>query len=220
MKAKRKKTAKKPAAVQAWLGPDKLKNNLVPIGSVKYDEDNARVHDERNVATIKDSFTTNGQLGLLVVYDGVVRAGNARLKAANELEWTHVAILDVTDWFKSKEQADAFALMDNKSSELATWDFERVASTLEHMTPEWRAFTGFADWEIEPLLAAEFSPPPPGAHDETDSTNPNQKTIVVTGAQFAEMERALLRLRELEEDDSITMGRGLELICADYLSGN
>ena len=46
------------------------------------------------------------------------------------------------------------------------------------------------------------------------------KAVTVTEEQREVFERALERLREINADYSISEGRALELICADYLSGS
>ena len=84
------------------------------------DPDNAREHPEENMASIRASLERFGQRAPLVVRDGVVVAGNGRLRAMRELGWTEAAVTSADDL--NYEEAKAFALVDNRSSELAQWD--------------------------------------------------------------------------------------------------
>ncbi|KKL76444.1 hypothetical protein LCGC14_2044860, partial [marine sediment metagenome] len=61
-----------------------------------------------------------GQRAPLVVREGMVVAGNGRLRAMLELGWTEASVTSADDL--NYEEARAFALVDNRSSELARWD--------------------------------------------------------------------------------------------------
>lgn len=82
--------------------------------------------------------------------------------------------------------------------------------------------------EVEPLLAGEWTPPSldeiPNATDESGGTGDNghpahQDTIRVTDAQLKIFQEAVNRIRDKEEDQTISEGRCLELVCADFLAG-
>ena len=65
---------------------------LRPISELKQDPDNARAHDERNLAAIRESLSRFGlQKPIVVAPDGTVLAGNGTLAAATSLGWTHIA---------------------------------------------------------------------------------------------------------------------------------
>lgn len=97
-----------------------LEGLLVPIDQLKQLEHNPR---RGNLAAIKASYDKFGQAKPLVgVRDGdkiVIIAGNHQLRAAKELGWTHVAV-SVADY--NDKQAIAFALADNRTSELGDID--------------------------------------------------------------------------------------------------
>jgi hypothetical protein len=120
-----------------------LEGLAVPIGTLNSDPENARVHPERNIAEVVKSLDTYGQRIPVVVQTAgmIVRAGNARLEAAKQLGWTHVAavVLDDTD-----QAAKAYALMDNRSADLAEWDFVQVAEIIKGLDAEWKELTGFS----------------------------------------------------------------------------
>lgn len=200
-------------ASRVWHGPKALEKHLVSIGSLKYDPANARLHDERNIETLRQSFQEYGQVKLLVAWNKMVMAGNGCLKVCKLLKWTHVAIVDVSAWFKTKDKATAFALMDNKSGELAEWDYEQAQKLFKKLPDHYLKATGFSDFELEPLMRGE-APKPDG-----DGPQPNMVSIRVTEDQAAIIQEAVAALRGSEDDDKISPGRALELICADYMAG-
>jgi len=208
-RAKQGKASNPRGAPEKWLGPDKLRSFLVPLASIKADPDNARVHEEHNLELIRSSLQKNGQVQLLVVYKGLVMAGNARLQIMEGESWTHAAVLDVSEHFTSKAQAHAFALMDNRSAEFASWDFQKVAELFRGMPEGWQAFTGFTQDE------ANGTPPTTGDVD----SQPDMVIVRVTPDQYQIIKGAVAKVQESEGAD-VSEGRALELICADYLGGS
>jgi site-specific DNA-methyltransferase (adenine-specific) len=128
-----------------------LRHLAVPVSSLNLDPANARKHDEKNLAAIKGSLARWGQRFPIVVQrqGSVVRAGNGRVLAARELGWTHVAALVVDE---TDVEAVAFALADNRTSELAEWDDEALARLLESLPDDAFAATGFGDDDLSELL--------------------------------------------------------------------
>lgn len=121
---------------------DALKIEKVKCDSLEVDPKNARKHSERNINVIASSLASFGQRRPLVVWGNTVIAGNGTLEAAKGLGWTDVFITRVpSDW--TEDQARAYALADNRSSELGDWDSELLASQLIAL-----ADTGF---EIEDI---------------------------------------------------------------------
>jgi hypothetical protein len=112
---------------------DGLQNLLIPVGKVNPDPENVRLHDERNLRAVRNSLKTFGQHHPLVVQrEGmVVRIGNARLQSAIDLGWTHIAALVVDE---GRVEAMARAIADNKTGELAVWDFQGLSGQLQELT--------------------------------------------------------------------------------------
>ncbi len=146
--------------------PGKI-NNIAPalcdltvlIDSLTHDPDNARLHPERNMEAIKTSLTTYGQLKPVVVRrEGmVVMAGNGTMAAARELGWTEIAasVVDMTE-----AQAAGFGLADNRTAELASWDFE-VVSRLERLASDaGLPVIGWSTEELEVLRKGSYVAPP------------------------------------------------------------
>jgi len=128
-----------------------LRPLAVHIDSLTLDPANARTHDERNLDTIKGSFTRFGQrLPIVVQKQGlIVRAGNGRVIAARQMGWTHIAAVVVDE---SEVEATAFAITDNRSAELAEWDDEALARLLQSLPEDAFAVTGFSSEDLSELL--------------------------------------------------------------------
>lgn len=101
------------------------------IDTLKFDPANSRKHDERNIKAIMDSLKQHGQRKPIVIYSDMVVAGNGTLEAAKRLGWTEIWVNN--DPFESLEAAKAYALQDNRSAELASWNDEQLAETLEEL---------------------------------------------------------------------------------------
>jgi ParB-like chromosome segregation protein Spo0J len=92
----------------------------VSIDALIPDPSNARMHDEVNISAIKGSLAKFGQQKPIVITkNNVVVAGNGTLEAAKALGWTE---LDVIYSELSGTEAIAYALSDNRTSELGSWN--------------------------------------------------------------------------------------------------
>jgi DNA modification methylase len=114
---------------------------MKPIDSLKFDPSNSRKHDERNIKAIMDSLERHGQRKPIVCYSDMVVAGNGTLQAAKRLGWTEIWVND--DSFASIEDAKAYAIQDNRSAELATWDDVQLGDTLQELKD--------AGWDLEQI---------------------------------------------------------------------
>lgn len=111
-----------------------MKIERVDINSLHLDPSNARKHSDKNLAAIKGSLTKFGQQKPIVVDNkNVVIAGNGTLVAAKALGWDTI---DIVKTELTKTEAIAFALADNKTSELAEWDMETLNKTLDALLNE------------------------------------------------------------------------------------
>lgn len=201
---------KKPAPVPVHGAIPSLEPLLVPIGSVKLDPANARLHPERNLSAIQASLTRFGQQKPIVVdKNGVVLAGNGTLEAAVAMGWTHVAAVRTK---LAGLEARAYAIADNKTGELAEWDWERLSSQLRDLKAEFPDisldFTGFADFEIEPLLQAVWSPP---AQSDAVIAGNGGLTVKFDPEQAKIVNDAVDRLRASKGDMPIT--EALVILC-------
>ena len=109
----------------------KLEN--VKIENLTPDPNNARTHDDTNLKAIQGSLTQFGQRKPIVIsQDNVIVAGNGTVEAAKRLGWTEIEAVRVpADW--DAERIKAFALADNRTAELASWDTEVLNKQLQEL---------------------------------------------------------------------------------------
>ncbi len=126
----------------------------LPIDQLFFDPANARKHGSRNLDAIKASLKKFGQQKPIVVdANNTVLAGNGTLRAAYELGWAHIQC--VRSSLRAVE-ASAFAIADNRTAELAEWDMERLAKTLDAVEEDPGAqlwSTGFDRAELAGLVS-------------------------------------------------------------------
>lgn len=92
-------------------------------------ERNPRINDQA-VEAVKNSITEFGfKVPIVIDTDNVVVCGHTRLKAAKELHMRQVPCIVADDL--SEEQIRAFRLADNKTAELADWDFDMLNEEIE-----------------------------------------------------------------------------------------
>ena len=107
----------------------------MPLSNVVADPSNARKHGKESIEGIKISLMQYGQVfPVLVQKTGVCTytcvAGSGRVTAAKELGWDAIACIE---WDGTPEQAKAFALVDNKTAELSTWDSDKLADAISDL---------------------------------------------------------------------------------------
>ena len=107
-----------------------MKIERMAIADLTLDPNNARAHDDKNLKAIEGSLTEFGQRKPIVIdQNNVIVAGNGTVTAAKALGWTDIEVVRVpADW--DADRIKAFALADNRTAELATWNQEVMASQL------------------------------------------------------------------------------------------
>ena len=102
------------------------------IDFFRFDPCNVRAHDQRSIDAIAASLTKFGQMKPIVCLgDGTVIAGNGTLAAARQLG---VGRLAAVVFRGTREEAQAFAIADNRTAELSFWDDEALAGQLAALT--------------------------------------------------------------------------------------
>ena len=140
----------------------------VAIESLNLDPNNARKHSKRNLDAIAASLEKFGQRKPIVVHNGTVIAGNGTLEAAKSLGWTEIGITRCPDDWDA-DTAKAYALADNRSSELAEWDDLVLANQLLDLDG--------MGWDITELGFNQRNLPDPEPADEDEiPTTPNEPT--------------------------------------------
>jgi hypothetical protein len=105
-----------------------MKVERVEIKQLTADPANVRKHNAKNLKAIEASLRRFGQQKPIVVDgDGIVRAGNGTLAAAQQLGWTHI---DIVRTNLKGTDATAYSIADNRTAELAEWDEEALAQQL------------------------------------------------------------------------------------------
>jgi site-specific DNA-methyltransferase (adenine-specific) len=151
----------------------KLSLKYVPIDSLKENPDNARDHGSE-IEELVQSIDRFGFAGVIKVDKSMtIISGHGRLIAAkkNGLKEVPVIILPF-----NKEEAKAFALIDNKTSDDSTWIWERYDKQVKDLTDlgwDMESF-GFVLPEFEDLTPAADEgsveiPEPPARTPKTDS---------------------------------------------------
>jgi ParB-like chromosome segregation protein Spo0J len=106
----------------------KLEN--LRIQNLILDPENARQHNEQNIKAIMGSLEEFGQRKPIVITaGGVIVAGNGTVEAAKRLGWLEIQAVRIPDdW--TPEQTKAFALADNRTAELASWNSIKLSEQL------------------------------------------------------------------------------------------
>lgn len=120
-------------------------------------EDNPRLNDRAVDSVVRSIRTFGFNVPILCDQNLTIIAGHTRWKAARQmgLEAVPVIVLKMSD-----SERRAFSLADNKTAEIADWDFSKLRELLEELNS--RDFdlsdVGFSDAELVALLADQEEP--------------------------------------------------------------
>jgi DNA modification methylase len=132
---------------------DPLRGLARPIGEFRLLDGNPRRGD---VASVKRSLQRFGQRKPIVVRaDGTVEAGNTTLKAALELGWPEIAAVPFDD---DEATAKAFALADNRTSELGAFDLAALtamAVEVHAVDPGLLEAASYTEAQLNAMLAGQ-----------------------------------------------------------------
>ncbi|MFA7436265.1 MAG: ParB N-terminal domain-containing protein [Bacilli bacterium] len=110
---------------------------------IEYDN-NPRNNDEAVEAVASSIKEFGFKVPIVLTKDNIIIAGHTRLKASIKLGLKEVPCIVAEDL--SDDQIKAFRLADNKTSELATWDFAKLEEELSNINMNMIQF-GFEDLE-------------------------------------------------------------------------
>jgi len=128
-----------------------MQTQRIDITQLSSDPANARKHSQRNIEAIASSLRRFGQQKPIVVdKSNVVRAGNGTLEAARHLGWDQI---DVVFTNLESAEATAFAIADNRTAELAEWNDDVLAASLQGLNEELQAAAGYEGKELEQILS-------------------------------------------------------------------
>lgn len=162
----------------------------VAIDSLIPDPSNARTHDEKNLAAIKGSLAKFSQRKPIVVRNNIVLAGNGTLAAAKSLGWTKINIVRADDM--TATEAAAFALADNRTTDLSAFDMSTLGSTLHGLREDGFDLSeiGFDVSDLDDILGVD-DPPLPEEDDE-----PEKFMLTVTFENDAAQQDLFIELRD------------------------
>lgn len=110
---------------------EKLKIVYKKISDLTPYENNPRLNDGAVDAVAKSIEEFGFKVPIVIDKDGVIVAGHTKLKAAKQLQINEVPCIIADDL--SDEELKAFRLADNKVSELAGWDFDKLDAELKNI---------------------------------------------------------------------------------------
>ena len=121
-------------------------------------KNNPRIND-RAVEPVANSIKTFGfKQPIVIDKSNIIIAGHTRYKAALSLGLEKVPCLIADDL--TEDQVKAYRLVDNKTAELAEWNFDLLLDELDNIELD---MSGFGEWELpeleEPLAEKETMPP-------------------------------------------------------------
>lgn len=215
---------------------------------MKPDPNNANTHSQRSIEAIARSLLRFGfRKPMIADYQGVVRAGNGTLEAvlwiaaqntdspedeALRSRAQEVGVLrsnakgKLVPWVRCEIsalkgfEATAFALADNQTARISSLDWEKVAQHLKEIDAAGAPIDtlGFAPFEIEPLLAAEWRKPSiePLPGQENTSNNKKLESIQLSAEDYQVVCRILEKYRAQNEIQGVTDGTLLRMLCESW----
>lgn len=181
---------------------------VVDLETLRQDPENLRVHPERNRSAVRSSIDRFGAARSVVIDgDGVIRAGNGTVSAAIDQGLKEAVVVEVDgdqvvavrrrNW--TPEEAAAYAVVDNKTSDLSEFDYEALAAKI----PEFEA----SGMNLESLgWEADWSPPAPTSMGLTVDRSVLGRAIKLTPEQrdqFDEMAESIAAGKEMTDGDVV-----------------
>ena len=108
------------------------------ISELKPYENNPRINDKAVDAVAASIKEFGFKVPIIIDKNNVIVAGHTRLKAAQKLGLEEVPVIVADDL--TEEQIKAFRLADNKVSEIAEWDFEKLEMELKNIEMDMSEF--------------------------------------------------------------------------------
>lgn len=124
----------------------------VPINELELLERNPR---RGNIDAVASSYDEFEQVKPIVIHKGddgtsVVIAGNHQLQAARKLGWTHIAAIELHG---DRQKAIAFALADNRTTELGSTDPSLLTSMISEVAEDYSELMDDLGWDMFEMAA-------------------------------------------------------------------
>lgn len=177
------------------------------IVEIKPYENNPR-HNESAIDAVASSIKEFGWKQPLVIdKDNVIVVGHTRWLAAKKLGLSEVPCLIASDL--TDEQIAAYRLADNKTNELATWDFEKLKTELENISDIDMSQFGFEELEASLVDVKDDEFDEKGAISETPYSKKGD--IFILGNH-----RLMVGDSTLKDDvDKLCEDRSVDLVLTD-----
>lgn len=188
----------------ANINPD-LEHLARDIKTLRPDPQNVRKHSQRNLEAIAHSLSKYGQQKPIVACRGVVLAGNGTLEAALSLGWDKIA---VTEFQGAGIHRTGYALADNRTAELADWDFEKLSDQLSLFENQLELQSLWSQEELA-ALSATSAPLDPGMTPEEklrvfETNSIKQIVLYLEDAKYKEVIRKFREIMEASNLESTT----------------
>lgn len=155
------------------------------------------------------------QQPIVVDVENVIVVGHTRYLAAKKLGLKKVPVHVAKDL--TPDQAKAYRIVDNKLQEKSKWDYELLQLELGEieLDSDVMALT-FSQSELDVIMQTEWSPETATGESFDQKPQSGKHSTVISEEQKETIDRAIERCREMAEDGTLSEGRCVELICADY----
>jgi len=192
----------------------------VPASDLRPNPKNWRTHPKAQQDALKGILAEVGMAdaclarelddGSLMLIDGHLRAETIGT------EVVPVLILDVDE-----AEADKILATLDPLAAMAGQDSEQLAALLCQLKDSGDALaaTVWPDYMMDPLLSADWTPPKPDEAGDAEPTASRSPPLRLTPGQRETVDQAIAAYRESNEDDTLTEGQCIELICQAYLDG-
>lgn len=131
-----------------------LKVQDIELSLLKPWEDNPRINDEAIDAVVKSIESFGFNVPILCDQQFTIIAGHTRWKAAKKIgmKSAPVIVLEITE-----DQRKAFAIADNKTAELAEWDYTKLQNVLKELKSKKIKLPslGYSQAELQALLTKQ-----------------------------------------------------------------
>lgn len=147
-----------------------IKVNLVEIDKLNLWDDNPRINDHAVDAVAKSIKTFGFNVPILCDQNFTIIAGHTRWKAAKKLGMDKVPVIALE---MNETQRKAFSIADNKTAEIADWDFPKLRDVLNELRIDDFDISniGFSDDELRRFLIDE---------DIDEDEIPSEESVVLT----------------------------------------
>lgn len=111
----------------------KLKIEYIELGKLTPYENNARKHEEEDLATIQSSIDKFGMCDPIGIWSdhNIIVEGHGRLLALEKLGYTEAPCIRLDHL--TDEERKQYALAHNKTAEMSKWDFTKLDKELEEL---------------------------------------------------------------------------------------